>query len=429
MSTEKVERIKLLSVRNDSRYCGDWTTVRIPPKRWTTRNRRTLAAAGFKFKKKKSDTIVDSQFYERSILTEGGFEALDILSRVKDAEFVGLKKHIRKREAHARKLRKEKLDEAKRLVAVTAARRNHANLILKTIESTKKCVHITHAENGDNPLLAAAKNGQCDAVWLLLYKGAKYKVVDPVFGRNCLAWASHRGHGQLVKQFITGRAEKGYKSYEIRSNNPYIDPKSARPYRLRWDIDVKDATGCTPLMLAAWNGHEEAVRHLLKAGANVNAQGGKRGWTPLIGAIRFDHNKAAKLLTKADGLDIDIPAADGATALVYACRAKNSEMAELLLSKGANPCALDMHGNNSFHWAAKNDDPESAGHLIRAHLDRDQGALLFKFLSALNNDGRSPLRIAKELGHSNVASTLKEGTFSIFSHTRWYSHKFIHSFN
>ena len=81
------ESIKLLALRGDSEYCGDWSTVRIPPKRWTTRNRDRLAAAGFKFKNRKADNIVDSQFYEKNILGQDGFETLDLLFRVTDAEF------------------------------------------------------------------------------------------------------------------------------------------------------------------------------------------------------------------------------------------------------------------------------------------------------------------------------------------------------
>ena len=99
------ESIKLLALRGDSEYCGDWSAVRIPPKRWTTRNRNRLAAAGFKFKNRKADNIVDSQFYEKNILGQDGFETLDLLFRVTDAEFLGLNEHMRKRKAFARKKR------------------------------------------------------------------------------------------------------------------------------------------------------------------------------------------------------------------------------------------------------------------------------------------------------------------------------------
>ena len=336
---------------------------------------------------------------------------------------------IKRAHAKAKGICEKEASEASRgrkeKAAVRAARRNHANLLQSAIENSKKCVHITRDDNGDNPLIAACKSGQCDAVWVLVYKGAKYKVVDPVLGRGCLSWACHRGHEQLVRQLLNGRGEPGYKGIKIRNKNPYFDAKKARPRKLKWDIEVKDMMGCTPLMLAAWSGHSRVVCALLEAGADANAQGGTRGWTPLIGAINFGHQTTIDILIKREDLDVDVKARDGATAMLYACRLGNHVAVRQLLDLGAHPEVSDVSGNSGLHWAAKNNDPLTAEHLIQSHMNRDQGKRLLTAVSALNKSGRSPVDIAKQLGHAKAARALKSSTSAIFSHMRWYPHRFV----
>jgi ankyrin repeat protein len=49
---------------------------------------------------------------------------------------------------------------------------------------------------------------------------------------------------------------------------------------LRVDVNKANNAGCTPLFIAAQNGHESIVQYLVKElGADIN-QGEKRGGTP-----------------------------------------------------------------------------------------------------------------------------------------------------
>ena len=136
----------------------------------------------------------------------------------------------------------------------------------------------------------------------------------------------------------------------------------------------------------------------LEAGADANAQGGTRGWTP-IGAINFGHQTTIDILIKREDLDVDVKARDGATAMLYACRLGNHVAVRQLLDLGAHPEVSDVSGNWA-HWAAKNNDPLTAEHLIQSHMNRDQGKRLLTAVSALNKSGRSPVDIAKQLGHA-----------------------------
>ncbi len=78
-------------------------------------------------------------------------------------------------------------------------------------------------------------------------------------------------------------------------------------------IDARDADESTPLHCAAWKGHVEIVRTLLRAGADVNAQSRNMHWgnTPMHGAAH----------------------------------ANNRAIAEILISHGAEVNAKDLHGN------------------------------------------------------------------------------------
>ena len=74
-----------------------------------------------------------------------------------------------------------------------------------------------------------------------------------------------------------------------------------------FDPEVKDKDGVTPLQRAAMGGHPEAVRVLLRYGANVNATDGMFSASPLVWAVEgrrharpeSDHVEVARLLIAA----------------------------------------------------------------------------------------------------------------------------------
>ena len=61
--------------------------------------------------------------------------------------------------------------------------------------------------------------------------------------------------------------------------------------------DVNRATdnGCTPVWIAAANGHLEAIEALARLGADVN-RAMNDGWTPLRAAVHFGREGAAGVL-------------------------------------------------------------------------------------------------------------------------------------
>lgn len=98
--------------------------------------------------------------------------------------------------------------------------------------------------------------------------------------------------------------------------------------------DVRGNEGRTPLMQAAYKGHERIVTSLLKAGANPNAAESRYGDTPLILAAWKGHRKVLEELVLA-GADVNARAKDGRTALQQAVQRQDETMANFLRMHGA----------------------------------------------------------------------------------------------
>ena len=104
-------------------------------------------------------------------------------------------------------------------------------------------------------------------------------------------------------------------------------------------VDEKNAKGQTPLIFAAHWGHADVVRLLIERGVNVNLQMGD-GWTALIDSISMDHTAVAKLLINS-GADVNAKGKNGWTALMAAAYINNLEVVNLLIENGAKVDARD----------------------------------------------------------------------------------------
>lgn len=104
------------------------------------------------------------------------------------------------------------------------------------------------------------------------------------------------------------------------------------------DVDARDESLVTPLMLACYAGRTSVAKLLVERGANVNATDAK-GWTPLMslmGGLQREATIAAivKLLLKA-GADPSIRSPDGVTALDLAREKYGDRVCDLLGSDRA----------------------------------------------------------------------------------------------
>ncbi|MCC6367401.1 MAG: ankyrin repeat domain-containing protein [Bryobacterales bacterium] len=154
-------------------------------------------------------------------------------------------------------------------------------------------------------------------------------------------------------------------------------------------VDLRDSRGNTPLMHAAAVGTIDAMRLLMKAGADVNARNGLDA-TALVWCAT--NPEKAKLLIEA-GAAINVKTKLGRTPLMMAAgSAGSAATVKLMLDKGADAAAVDGRGNTALLDAAAANETESLRLLADHKCDLNAGD--FAGLTAL----------AHAAGHSNLAA-------------------------
>ena len=98
------------------------------------------------------------------------------------------------------------------------------------------------------------------------------------------------------------------------------------------DVDLANAAGETPLMLAALKGQTDWMRRLIDRRARIELS----GWSPLHYAAAGPDTAAVALLLDR-GARIDARSPNGTTALMMAARNGPESSVDLLLRRGADP--------------------------------------------------------------------------------------------
>jgi len=144
------------------------------------------------------------------------------------------------------------------------------------------------------------------------------------------------------------------------------------------DIDYTGMSEGSPLMLVAFMGKVEFLRHFLAAGANANLAMPVGGETALHMATVASHTAATKVLLDA-GADPNLHAKSnvatsmfegnvklwGETPLHYAAAYGDEEMIQVLLLSGADREAPNTHGETPLHYAARHRRPRSIRDLLK----------------------------------------------------------------
>ncbi len=125
------------------------------------------------------------------------------------------------------------------------------------------------------------------------------------------------------------------------------------------DIEVTDAKGYTPLVIASYNGQAEATAALIAGGAQVDGANGAQGNTPLMGVCFKGHIEIAEILIDA-GADVNRRNGVGQTALMMAALVDRTEIIDLLLEHGADPAIADAAGNTVHSLAMSQGNAELA---------------------------------------------------------------------
>ena len=120
------------------------------------------------------------------------------------------------------------------------------------------------------------------------------------------------------------------------------------------DINQKDCTGNTPLIWAAWNGHEGVVKILLEQD-QVSPDGpGRRSQTPLCSAAENGHEGVVKILLERDDVDPNVQGSWDQTPLSFAAESGNEGVVKVLLERdGVDPDKRDNFGDTALSHATK----------------------------------------------------------------------------
>ncbi len=185
----------------------------------------------------------------------------------------------------------------------------------------------------NTPLRTAAAQGHNDIVLALLAAGADVNQGAPLLG------AVGRNRREMVQLLLKHGAD-----VDQMEDDPLLG---------------------TPLNYAASEGHEDIVRDLLVAGADVNKKA-KQGDTPLIQAVKEHHTRLVPLLLQA-GADVNAADARNITALWHAASDGDLETARILIEAGADANARSTDHGSILEAAALHAESAEMVRLLLRH--------------------------------------------------------------
>ncbi|XP_051970988.1 ankyrin repeat and SAM domain-containing protein 6-like [Xyrauchen texanus] len=238
--------------------------------------------------------------------------------------------------------------------------------------------NTVHGDNGKKfleitSLLAAAQHGHEAAARLLLEWGADVNFCQKTTGWSALMLAAAGGRVNVTQQLVERGADpdhlnvlgktafevalqlqhKDVKNYldSITTVRPQPDDEKKRPdifHALKLgnaqlvkemveedssQVNVSNADGASPLMMAAVSGQLEVVQLLVEKHADMNKQDSVHGWTALMQATYHGNKDVVKFLLN-QGADVNLKAKNGYTAfdLVMLLNDPDTELVRLLAS-------------------------------------------------------------------------------------------------
>ena len=126
------------------------------------------------------------------------------------------------------------------------------------------------AYGGETLLMAASRAGNVEAVDTLLRHGADVDAREETRGQTALMWAAAQGNSEVVGVLLSAGADVNARAAgpgSIRDAKPDANTSSLL---LFLGVRAPRLDTFTPLMFAARNGHLDAARVLVEAGAGVN---------------------------------------------------------------------------------------------------------------------------------------------------------------
>ncbi|CAH1783527.1 unnamed protein product [Owenia fusiformis] len=193
---------------------------------------------------------------------------------------------------------------------------------LENILDTGDVVIDVPDKYGNCPLMNAASKGYIDVMDVLIARGADVN------------WKNDSGKTALMMACYTGKLESVERLRQAGAS-----------------YDITDKAGCAAIHSAIDGKNSELIEWILDDGADVNTKELSTKWTPLLrcASVNGNVNVASTLIKQ--GAELDIKDADGKTALMIAVVNGHQPLVELLLSKNADVQAKNEFGKTVIEMA------------------------------------------------------------------------------
>ncbi len=219
--------------------------------------------------------------------------------------------------------------------------------------------------NGEASLLDASKYGDLTRVRALLDSNADVNAKD-ASGNTALILASYDDQSDVVRALLSAHA----------------------------DVTPANQFGTTALMLEAQHGNVDLVRGLIAAKADVNAKM-TNGANALLLASLNGHADVVRVLLTA-GADVNAKANDGGTALLAASQNGHMDVVRSLLAAKADVNAATNEGGTALMMASAKGHTDVARALIAAKAN----------VNAKTNSGVTALMLASQNGYADIVRAL-----------------------
>ncbi|MAT80452.1 MAG: hypothetical protein CMJ29_02250 [Phycisphaerae bacterium] len=215
----------------------------------------------------------------------------------------------------------------------------------------------------------AAKNGNVNAVKLLLESGAEVDATDRV-KRTALMHGGTSKNPEVLMMLLDSGADVNARDLVIGGPLAWSSAfGNADCVQVLVDagaeLETKGAaTGYTPLIWAAGIGDENSVPILLEAGADIEARDTVDGGTPIMHAAQTGKFDGLKVLVEA-GANLETQDRNGKTALLRAAEHNGGtvEKIKFLLDNGAKIDVVSRSGKNALELARSRSD-DNAGQVV-----------------------------------------------------------------
>lgn len=220
--------------------------------------------------------------------------------------------------------------------------------------------------------------------------------------RNALMLAALKGHDSLVTQIVlmpgvslNHKDDLGNTALALAATKD--QSAIATTLLERVELNVPNAIGSTPLIIAAEGGKHEMVEQMLKKDADHEVQN-HDGHNALSKAILHGHDRVVQMLLDHDAKYRATTISSG-NALHIACASEKTkpDLINILVKMGVEIDALDNNHATPLHKACKTGKSENVEALLALKAD----------YTVKDRHGRTPLIVAWQNGHSSVVQLLQ----------------------